>query len=253
MPKLVQLTRWAFPQGIVDAFRQLLLFAGAYYAYRIVRGAVDGQANVAFEHGRDLIDAERAMGLFVEPDIQQWAMSVQPVIDVANFMYVNSHFMITTTFLIWLYFARNEAFYYVRNMFMVAMGIALVLYVLYPTAPPRFYPEWGFTDSVVEFVGQQASQSAGALYNPFAAIPSMHIAFALMIAIPAARLVKWRGLKAFWCVYPLLVTFIVIATGNHFWIDAVAGAATAGAAAWAATYALARARPQAWAWHGAPA
>ncbi|MBA2505790.1 MAG: phosphatase PAP2 family protein, partial [Thermoleophilaceae bacterium] len=228
---------WAFPNGIIDAFRQMLLFMGAYYLYRIVRGQVDGETAIAFEHGRDLIAVEKGLHLFVEPDIQQWAVTVAPVIDFANFMYVNSHFMITTTFLIWLYFARNEAYYYVRNMFMIAMGIALVLYVLYPTAPPRFFPEYGFTDSVVEFVGQSASQSAGALYNPYAAIPSMHIAFALMIAIPAAQLVKWKPLKMFWSVYPLIVSFVVIATGNHFWIDIVLGAATAGAAAWMATYA----------------
>ena len=69
-------------------------------------------------------------------------------------MYVNSHFVVTTTFLIWLYLARNHAYYFVRNMFMVAMGLALVGYVVYPTAPPRFLPEWGFTDTVANFVGE---------------------------------------------------------------------------------------------------
>ena len=69
-------------------------------------------------------------------------------VDAANFMYVNSHFVITTTFLIWLYIFRNPSFYYVRNMFMIAMFLALVGYVAYPTAPPRFMPEWGFTDTV---------------------------------------------------------------------------------------------------------
>ena len=65
-------------------------------------------------------------------------------------MYVNSHFVVTTAFLIWLYIARNEAYYFVRNMFMVAMGIALVGYMVYPTAPPRFMPEWGFSDTVAD-------------------------------------------------------------------------------------------------------
>ena len=105
-------------------------------------------------------------------------------------MYVNSHFVITTTFLIWLYIARNHAFYFVRNMFMVAMSLALVGYMAYPTAPPRFLPEWGFSDSVASFVGENAEQSANVLYNPFAAVPSMHVAFALMIAVPAIMLVK---------------------------------------------------------------
>ena len=111
-------------------------------------------------------------------------------------MYVNSHFVITTTFLIWLYIARNYAFYYVRNMFMVAMGLALAGYLVYPTAPPRFLPEWGFTDTVAAFVGEGAANSANVLYNPFAAVPSMHVAFALMIAVPALFLVRNRVLKA---------------------------------------------------------
>ena len=96
-----------------------------------------------------LVDLERGMGLFFEPNLQSWATSqVGWLVTAANWMYVNSHFVVTTTFLIWLYLARNHAYYFVRNMFMVAMGLALVRYVAYPTAPPRFMPEWGFTDTV---------------------------------------------------------------------------------------------------------
>ena len=111
-------------------------------------------------------------------------------------MYVNSHFVVTTTFLIWLYLARNHAYYFVRNMFMIAMGLALVGYVVFPTAPPRFMPEWGFADTVADFVGDSAEQSANVLYNPFAAMPSMHVAFALMIAVPAIMLVRNRVLRS---------------------------------------------------------
>jgi membrane-associated phospholipid phosphatase len=137
-------------------------------------------------------------------------------------MYVNSHFVITTTFLIWLYIARNHVFYFVRNMFMVAMSLALVGYMAFPTAPPRFLPEWGFSDSVANFVGENAEQSANVLYNPFAAMPSMHV--------------------------PFVVTFVVMVTGNHFWLDAALGALVAVLSAYAAYAAFARARPEAWAW-----
>ena len=139
--------RW-LPQGWFDALRQLVLFAGAYYAYRIVRGLVDGQAALAFENARQLVDVERTMGLFFEPGLQAWASSQDWIVTGANWMYVNSHFVITTTFLIWLYVVRNHAYYFVRNMFLIAMGLALVGYVVYPTAPPRFLPEWGFSDTV---------------------------------------------------------------------------------------------------------
>jgi membrane-associated phospholipid phosphatase len=240
--------RW-LPQGWLDALRQLALFAGAYYVYRIVRGIVDGQEGLAFENARTLVDVERAMGLFFEPGLQTWARDhIDWLVWFANWMYVNSHFVVTTTFLIWLYLARNYAYYYVRNMFMIAMGIALVGYSAFPTAPPRFMPEWGFTDTVASFVGEAAENSANVLYNPFAAVPSMHVAFALMIAVPAIMLVRHRFLKIAWGLYPALVTFVVVVTANHFWLDAALGALVAGVSAWAATAALARARPEAWAW-----
>jgi membrane-associated phospholipid phosphatase len=240
-------SRW-LPQGWLDALRQLALFAGAYYAYRLVRGVVDGQATLAFEHARTLVDFERTLGLFFEPGLQAWAQGQQWIVTGANWMYVNSHFVITTTFLVWLYIARNHAFYYVRNMFMIAMGLALVGYMAFPTAPPRYLPEWGFTDTVASFVGEAAEDSANVLYNPFAAVPSMHVAFALMIAIPAIRLIRVRVLKALWALYPVLVTFVVMVTANHFWLDAALGALVAAISASGASYALARARPEAWAW-----
>src|SRR3954447_2036618 len=85
------------PRGPLDAARQWLLFAGAYYIYRIVRGLVDGHANVAFQHARDIVDFERSLHLFVETDIQHWALANSFLIDAASWMYVNSHFVVTTT------------------------------------------------------------------------------------------------------------------------------------------------------------
>jgi membrane-associated phospholipid phosphatase len=247
-----QTGRW-LPSGWLDAIRQLALFAGAYYVYRLVRGFVDGQAGLAFENARALVDIERSLGLFFEPGLQAWAKGEVWLLTFANWMYVNSHFVVTTTFLIWLYLARNHAYYYVRNMFLVAMGLALVGYMAFPTAPPRFLPEWGFTDTVANFVGETAETSADVLYNPFAAVPSMHVAFALMIAVPAVMLVRNRVLKGLWAVYPLVVTFVVMVTANHFWLDAALGALVAAVSAYAASAAFARARPEAWAWRTAGA
>jgi hypothetical protein len=247
-----------FPKGLLDVVRQLLLFAGAYYLYRLVRGAVDGKAAASFENARHLISLERSLHVFVEPSVQTWATGRSAIIDFASWMYINSHFVITVATLIWLYRFRNGAFYFVRNMFMIAMGLALVGYVVYPTAPPRFFPEWGFSDSVANFTGVDPDTGlASALVNPFAAVPSMHVAFALMIGWPMAQLVHHSALRVAWRLYPFLVTFVVVATGNHFIMDAVLGALTAAVSAYVAQFLLARARPQAWAFShaeaGAPA
>jgi len=240
------------PRGPFDALRQLLLFGGAYYLYRIVRGIVDGEVTTAFSHARWIVNLERGLHLFFEPSVQTWTLGKSWLIHTADFTYVNAHFVITTAFLVWLYFWRNDAFYFVRNMFMVAMGLALVLYVVFPTAPPRFLPEWGFTDTVSDFFGQGASHSASVLYNPYAAMPSMHVAFALMIGVSGVRLIKLKMARVFWSLYPLFISFVVIVTANHFWLDAAVGGLVAATAAYAAA-ALARARPHAWAFAGAPA
>ncbi len=242
------------PNGLLDAFVQIGLWFAAYYLYRLVRGVVDGQVATSFSHARGVVDFERSVGLFFEPGLQRLSFDhFHWLIDVANVCYVNMHLFGTTTFLIWLYFARNEAFYFVRNMFMVAMGIALIGYVVFPTAPPRFLPEWGFTDTVTTMVGSEPANTANVLYNPYAAVPSMHVAFALMIAVPAFFLVRNRVLKTLWAVYPAVVTFVVVVTANHFWMDALLGAMVAAASASLASYGFARARPEAWAWRTAAA
>jgi hypothetical protein len=234
---------------VADALLQLGLWIGAYYAYRLVRGFMDGQTAVAFDHARGIVGLERNLGLFFEPGLQHWvANHMSWLIDVTSWCYVNAHLIGTTAFMLWLYFARRESFPFVRNMFMIAMGLALVGYMVFPTAPPRYLPEWGFTDTVSNFVGTHTANTASVLYNPYAAIPSMHIAFALLIGIPGARLTRTRWLRPLWYFYPLFMTLVVIVTANHFWVDAALGVLVAAMSFSGASYLLARARPEVWSW-----
>jgi membrane-associated phospholipid phosphatase len=243
--------RPTLPNGALDLVRQLVLFCGAYWLYRLVRGMVDGRAAAAFDNAREVIRIERGLGLFFEPAVNAWASANDVVADVASWMYVNSHFVVTTLALAWIYLRRNERFYFVRNMFMVSMVLALLLYVLVPTAPPRMLPEWGFTDSVAQFTGlDHDTGSAGVLFNPYAAIPSMHVAFSLMLGVTMAHLVRRQWAKGLWYAYSPLVTFVVIATANHYWIDGFLGAAVAAVSAACAWTLFARARPEVWAWNG---
>jgi hypothetical protein len=236
------------PHGWLDALRQVSLFVAAYVAYRIVRGLVEGDANEAFAHARDLISLERTLHLFVEPSIQAWASGSHVLMVVASWLYVNAQTTVTIGALLFLYLRHNRNFYFVRNMFMIAMAIALVGYVVFPTAPPRFMPEWGFIDTVSDLTGVHVSHQsavASALFNPYAAVPSMHVAFALMIGWPLARLSRHKIVKALWIFYPFLMAFVIIVTANHFIFDAFLGAVTAGLSAYGASW-LARARPSVW-------
>jgi len=236
------------PHGPLDVVRQVLLFMAAYQLYRLVRGLANdpGSANAAFSNARDLIHIEQALNIFVEPSLQAFASGQSWLLDGASWMYINAQTSITLGALTWLYLCRNESFYFVRNMFLVAFGVALIGYTVFPTAPPRFFPEWGFFDAVSDFTGvAQDSVTINELFNPYAAVPSMHVGFALMISVPLARLVRWRALKVFWAIYPLIVVFVIVVTANHFIADAVLGAAAAGLGALAAR-ALARTRPGVW-------
>jgi len=238
------------PKGWPDALHQLGLFAIADLLYETVRGVSEGSTALAFANGRHVADLEQGMGLFFEQGLQSWVMGSRLVVDLANFMYVNSHFVITTAFLVWLYLRHNDRFYFVRNMFMVAMALALVGYVAMPTAPPRFFPELGFVDTIAYYAEVRHDSAFVALFfNPYAAIPSMHVAFSLMIAVPAIMIVRRKAAKVLWALYPPVVTFVVIVTGNHWWFDGAVGAVVAATAAAAAWGVLSRLRPAAWAWH----
>jgi membrane-associated phospholipid phosphatase len=237
------------PRGWPDVLRQVSLFAAAYVGYQVVRGLInDGDGHKPFGDATRIIDLERVLHVFIEPRIQAWASNKHLLMDIADWSYLNAHDVVTIGALTFIYLRRNDSFYFVRNMLMIAMAIALVGYALYPTAPPRLMPEWGFTDSISQFLGTSVDDGPGkAFMNFYAAVPSMHVCFALIIGWPMSRLVRRWPAKIVWRVYPLWITFVVVATGNHYLTDVFLGAVTAGASWLLAGKLLARARPDAWA------
>ena len=236
------------PHGRVDVLRQLALLIGAYFAYGLARGLVEGRATAAFQHARELVHIERTLHLFIEPSIQAWASGSHLVMEVSSWLYVNAQGTITIAALLYLYLRHNSRFYFVRNMLLIAMALALVGYIVFPTAPPRFLPEWGFIDTVDRLTPVNVSEKSAVfnvLFNPYAAVPSMHVAFAVMIGWPLSRLVRSSLARVLWIVYPLVMTFVIVVTANHFIADALLGALTAGVSAYAAQR-LARLRPAVW-------
>src|SRR3984893_15279801 len=189
------------PHGWLDFLRQVSLFLSAFFAYRLVRGLVEGRATAAFQNARELISIERTLHMFVEPSVQAWASGSHLVMVTASWLYVNAQTSVTIAALLYLYVRHNRSFYFVRNMFIIAMALALVGYIVFPTAPPRFLPEWGFIDTVDHLTHVNVSDSSAsmsALFNPYAAVPSMHVAFALMIGWPLARLVRTSAARVLW-------------------------------------------------------
>jgi hypothetical protein len=219
--------RW-LPRGPVDLVLQLALLAGAYWAWRHARGAVEGGMGASFSHARDLVSAERSLGLLFEPSVQHWAVNAGWPAEVARWGYANLHFKGSCLMLAAIYFGFRRSYGFVRNAVFAAMAISVIGYAFFPTAPPRFLPELGLDPaSAVTGNDPLLSRPGDPLFNPFAAVPSMHVGLSVILAWSLAMLVRPRPLRVILFAYPLLMTYVVVASGNHYWLDAVLGLATA--------------------------
>jgi membrane-associated phospholipid phosphatase len=213
------------PRGWGDFGLQLVIWFGFGLAYQLARGLADRGPLEAFENGRAVIGAERALHALVELDVQRVILESGGAVLVAvNWTYWFAQFPVIGLALLWIYFCRNDAFTRVRNWVLATNTLALVGYVFMPTAPPRLFPEEGFVDTLA--VSAALNHGSGLVElasNPFAAMPSVHAADALIIGFAMAMLVKSRWLRTAWTLWPSWVWFSVMATGNHFWLDIAAG------------------------------
>jgi membrane-associated phospholipid phosphatase len=239
-------------RGPLDLAIQLLVIAAAYTAWRYARGAVapDSLAS-SFDHARDLVSLERSTGTLIEADVQRWALDADWPAEVARWGYANLHFKGSCLALLVTYFCFRGSFGFVRNTVLAAMVLSVIFYAIYPTAPPRFLPELGL-DGATAVTGNNSltSDPGNPFFNPVAAVPSMHVGLATIFAVSLGLLVRPRWLKALLFAYPLLMTYVVVATGNHYWVDALFGAMAAAAAAVIAA-GLGRLNPD-WAFRGTP-
>jgi hypothetical protein len=227
--------RW-LPKGWPDFFLQLGLFAVVDVLYELTRGLSEGNVVTAIGHARSVVSWEQSLGIFNELDVQQWALQRHWALDVADFTYFHMHFVVTTVFMFWLYLRRNRHYYFIRNAVFAADAIALVGFTLFPTAPPRMLTDLGFTDTLDRYASvSNYSGPIADLANPFAAVPSIHTCYSLIIGLSCFFLVRRRPLRVTWLFYPCLIVFSIIATANHFWLDAILGgllAAVALSVAW---------------------
>ena len=199
------------PHGWGDAGRQLGLFVLADICYETVRGVADGQRAEAYANAAWVIDVESATGTLFEPDLQAALLDFRWVVDVANFSYMNTHFVLTTGFLVWLYLYRNEHFYFVRNMFMVAMALALVGYALVQVRPGSAAERyaWIIPETIAELMtlvvtdGRRGEGIGGLLLDEMdAELERQGINEVLVGLIPgndgAQRLYESRGFRSRW-------------------------------------------------------
>ncbi|TML15779.1 MAG: inositol phosphorylceramide synthase [Actinobacteria bacterium] len=212
------------PRGYADFAYQLLIWFGFLAAYQIARGVADRDPTRAFANGWRVIDAEQRLAGLGELTLQGWTQSSRVLETLVAWTYWNSEFTVIGLALLWVYFRRNELFTRFRNTILLANVLGLIGYVVLPTAPPRFFTSIGFTDTLGQIGGlNHGSGLIQLASNPYAAMPSLHAADALIVGVILASAVRRPVWKAVWILWPAWVWFAVMATGNHFWLDVLAG------------------------------
>jgi|SRR5918995_287003 membrane-associated phospholipid phosphatase len=212
------------PRGYADLGLQFLIWFGFLGAYQVARGVADRDPARAFANGWAVIDLEQRLTGLGELTLQGWTQSSELLETLVSWTYWNSEFTVMGLALLWVYLRRNAAFTRFRNTILLVNVIGLIGYVLLPTAPPRFFTTIGFDDTLAQFGGlNHGSGLIELASNPYAAMPSLHAADALIVGIILASVVRRPVFKALWLLWPVWVWFAVMATGNHFWLDVLAG------------------------------
>ncbi|MFD7222131.1 phosphatase PAP2 family protein [Streptomyces sp. NPDC056730] len=206
--------------------RELLLVAGLFLVYKLGRQAATGRTGEAFRNADRVWDWERALHLPGEGSVQGVLLDSGTLVHLANTYYATVHFPATVLFLGWLYWRRPGHYLWARRVLSVLTGAALALHLLMPLAPPRLLAASGLVDTGQVYGPTVYGESPGtdALANQFAAMPSLHVGWALMVAVGliAATRSRWRWL---WLLHPLLTLLVVIGTANHYWLDALVAVA----------------------------
>ena len=204
---------------------EAVMVAGAFLVYFLVRASVDGRAVTAFANGRDVIAFEKRLGLYHELAMQGWIIDHYALIKAMNWIYFWGHMPVVIAFAVWLFIWHRPTYTLMRNAFLASGAITVVIYATYPVAPPRLFPLEGFIDTMAvhDRVSYNA-QEVGAFVNQYAAIPSLHFGWSLLLGGAVAVVTRHPVMRTLGILWPILMFFSVVLTGNHFIVDAVAGA-----------------------------
>ncbi|MGW6786785.1 phosphatase PAP2 family protein [Streptomyces sp. NPDC054987] len=215
--------------------RELLLVAGFFTVYKAGRLLSTDRTGEAFRNADRIWDAERALHLPGEGAVQRLLLHGDALVTTANTYYAAVHFPATALFLIWLYIRRPAHYLWTRRVLAALTGAALALHLAYPLAPPRMLPAARLVDTgqVYGPTVYRAAPDADTLANQFAAMPSLHFGWALMLAIgviAATRGGKRSRWSLLWLLHPVATLLVIVGTANHYWLDAIVAAVLLGIA-----------------------
>jgi PAP2 superfamily len=212
---------WRGRYGAQLAF-EVALCGALLVIYRAIRTLTKSDLRAAFSNTREVIAFESWLGLPFEDNLQQWLLAHPTFIKALNHYYIWFHFPAAIGLLLWLYLRHPNRYRGFRNLMAFVTFTALIIHLLFPLAPPRMMT--GFVDTMREFGPSIYPKNAldGAA-NQIAAMPSLHFGWSMIEAIAVISVLRsrWRWVVV---VHPVVMTLAIIATGNHWWIDAAAAA-----------------------------
>jgi hypothetical protein len=219
-------------------WREFLLLGVVYGLYELSRGLADTDVGSALANGRDILHLERVWGLSPERVLQEAIEHVTWLAVGASYFYSLMHYLVTPVVLVWMYRKHHEHYAPARTALALSTALGLIGYLTLPTAPPRMLPHSGLQDTLAHTSGYgwwgaegSVPRGLGSLTNQFAAMPSLHVGWAIWCGVLVAVYARRRWVKALGIAYPIATTIVVMATGNHYLLDAFAGAVTMAAGA----------------------
>ena len=207
-------------------------------AYEATRGIIPHQADVALRHGLAVVGIEKSWHIFLEWWVQavvfrhaQWhfgplTIDRGAIISLVNHFYLYSHFVGTPAFLVWLYLLRRNHFRFVRDVIVITTSLAVVIYIVFPMMPPRLMGayldlphHYHIQDTLAPILNYKLQQ-AQIGYNPYAAMPSLHFAWALILGVTLVLLGRHVVLRLVGLLYPVMMLATILISGNHLLLDA---------------------------------
>lgn len=206
---------------------ELLTIAWLCWVYDGITNLAPLRLSTALSHGRDILSAEASVGIDPERSLDRWLAAHHTLGLILSDYYDNAHFIVTLGLLGYLWWRRADIYRPLRNALVAMNVLAFVVFWFYPVAPPRMLA--GFTDIVASThaIGSWHTGALASDANQLAAMPSLHVAWALWCSVVVWRAFSNRIARALACLYPCVTTFAVLSTGNHYVMDVIGGALVA--------------------------
>jgi hypothetical protein len=207
-------------------WQEILLIALGYWLYSLGRNAIPQQKAIAFRHAHSVQHLQDELHLNFELSVNKFVAAHEWLAQIMDYYYATLHFIITIAVMVWLFRAHPRIYRGARTVLFATTLLGLAGFYLYPLAPPRLLPQYGYIDTLLKFHtwGSLADPKVAAHSNQYAAMPSLHIGWSLWCGISLFVCARRLWLRILGLLYPVCTLLVIVGTANHFVIDAVGGA-----------------------------